>query len=63
MKNEVLQRLLAVAGIGLCIGGIIFLCLSLFGYENPWTLPAALVCVALSTLFQIIFRQGNSKDE
>lgn len=58
-----LKKLQAIAGIGLSAAGMIFLCLSLFGYEKTWTLPAALGCVALSMLFQIIFHNGRNDDE
>ncbi len=51
------EKLLIIASIGLSAAGIIFICLSLLGYERTWTLPLALGCVALSMLFQIIFRQ------
>lgn len=55
---ETSQKLLRIAGIGLAAGAMIFAGLSLFGYRNTWTLPAALGCSSLSLLFQIImFRQ------
>lgn len=59
--NDLSQKLLMIASLGLSAAGIIFLCLSLFGCEKTWILPVALACVALSTLFQIIFRQRNKK--
>lgn len=53
------QKLLTIASIGLSGAGILFLCLSLLGYGMGWTLPAALGCVTLSLLFQLIFRQQS----
>ncbi len=57
--DTTLQKLLRIAGIGLNVAGIIFICLSLLQYQREWTLPAALVCLTLSLLFQIILRQGS----
>ena len=55
--NNISHKLLIIASLGLSAAAIILICLSLFGYSVAWTLPAALGCVALSLLFQIIFRQ------
>lgn len=55
--NSLSQKLLIVASICLSFAGILFLCVSLFGTEKTWTLPAALGCISLSFLFQVIFRQ------
>lgn len=53
------QKLMTIASICLTGAGILFLCLSLLGYEKVWTLPVALGCVTLSLLFQLIFRQQS----
>lgn len=58
MKNTY-QNLIRIASLSLSGAGIIFLCLSLFGYEKAWTLPVALGCVTLSMLFQVISRQQS----
>ncbi len=57
--NSIPHKLLIIASLGLSAAAIIFLCLSVFGYEGEWTVPAALGCVSLSLLFQIIFRQQS----
>lgn len=59
----ILKSLQAIACIGFSAAGMIFLCLSLFGYEKTWTLPAALGCVAFLMLFQIIFHNGRNHNE
>lgn len=55
--NNLSSKLLIVASICLSLAGILFLCLALFGADKTWTLPAALGCISLSLLFQVIFRQ------
>lgn len=57
MKNGTSSKLLAVASICLSASSIIFLCLSLFGCQKSWTLPAAPGCVTLSMLFQLVCKQ------
>lgn len=59
MNHSLSKKLLIIASLGLSAAGIVFLCLALFGYEKAWTLPAALGCVTLSMLFQIIYRQKD----
>lgn len=55
MKQNIHQKLMTIASLCLTGAGTLFLCLSLLGYEKGWTLPAALGCVTLSLLFQVIF--------
>lgn len=59
MKNSTSSKLLALASICLSLSSVIFLCLSLFGCQKPWTLPVALGCVTLSMLFQLVFKQNG----
>ncbi len=54
MNNDIIRKILMVAGICLSASAIIFLCLSIFGYGNDWTLIAALACSSLSLLFQTV---------
>lgn len=62
MKNAKLKRINGAVSICLTLAGMIFLCLSLFGYEGEWALPAALGCVSLSLLFQTVFRVSTDAD-
>lgn len=62
MKTAKLKTINNVASICLTVAGMIFLCLSLFGYEGEWALPAALGCVSLSLLFQTVFRVSADAD-
>lgn len=48
------KMLLLISSGGLSIAGIIFLCISMFGYKNGWSLCVAMVCVLLSVLFNVI---------
>lgn len=59
MKKETIHTLMMIAVLGLLAAGCIFLCLTLFDYGKSWTLPAALGCVGLSLLFQLISRQSS----
>lgn len=63
MKTAKLKTINNVASICLTVAGMIFLCLSLFGYEGEWSLPAALGCVSLSLLFQTVFRVSADADK
>lgn len=56
MKKETMHNLMTIAVLGLLAAGCIFLCLSLLGYGM---LSAALGCVGLSMLFQLISRQSS----
>lgn len=56
------QRLLLIARGGLCAAGLIFLLLALWSYEPQWTLPAALGCTALCTMFLPLFFQGRRQE-
>lgn len=60
MKKNINQKLMMIATMGLSAAGIIFICLSIFNYERTWTSAIAVVCVMLSMLFQVIFRQRNN---
>lgn len=48
------KMLLLISSGGLSIAGIIFLCISMVGYKNGWSLCVAMVCVLLSVLFNVI---------
>ena len=54
MKKE-RNILLIIASLGLIAAGAIFLCVSIFdGQETTTPLAAALACILLSSLFNII---------
>lgn len=62
MDKKKTNTLLFIACIGLTIAGIIFLLLAMFGErEDNWVLAAALFCILLSNLFNIIHIQLNKK--
>lgn len=62
MEKKNANTLLFIAGIGLTVAGIIFLLLAMFGErESNWVLAAALFCILLSNLFNIIRIQLNKK--
>ena len=52
MNQKTLNTLLAIAGAGLGVAGLIFILFSIFTEKN--TLIWGLLCVALGTLFSII---------
>lgn len=52
-KNRIAMLLIISSG-GLAVAGIIFLCISMFGYRNGWSLCTAMVCVLLANLFNIV---------
>lgn len=54
MKTETSKVLLLVACAGLLVAGAIFLCLTMFGGGDRWTLPAALGCAVLAGLFGLV---------
>lgn len=54
MDKKRIAMLLLISSGGLAVAGIIFLCISMFGEINSWSLCAALMCVCLSTLFNIV---------
>ena len=55
MDDKTIKILLVIASVGLAIAGIIFLCISIFGDKsNNNALIAALGCIMLSNLFNII---------
>ena len=54
MKKE-RNILLSIASLGLIAAGAIFLCVSIFdGQETTTPLAAALACILLSNLFNVI---------
>ena len=63
MDNKTIKTLFVIASAGLAIAGIIFLCISIFGDKsNNNSLIAALGCIALSNLFNVI-RGLNEKSK
>lgn len=55
MKNNTIITLLTIASAGLTVAALIFIGICIFSEnEASWLLPAALGCVALSGLFNII---------
>ena len=53
--KKILNRLFIIASLGLIVAGAIFLCVSIFdGQETSTPLAAALACILLSNLFNII---------
>lgn len=64
MDKKKRNTLLTIAGAGLAVAGIIFLCISIFGEtKSNWALGFALGCVALSNVFNIIRSSLNRKEE
>lgn len=66
MEKKRIAMLLLLSSGGLTVAGIVFLCISMFGeIYNNWALCAALVCVLLSILFNIVLcrMQKRSKEE
>lgn len=63
MKTETSKVLLLVACAGLLVAGAIFLCLTMFGGRDGWTLPAALGCLVLSGLFGLVYSQIAGKHD
>lgn len=54
MNEKQVKLLLLISSGALSIAGIIFLCISMFGYKNGWSLCTAMVCVMLAVLFNVI---------
>ena len=53
--KKILNRLFVIASLGLIVAGAIFLCVSIFdGQETSTPLAAALACILLSNLFNVI---------
>ena len=53
--KKILNRLFVIASLGLIVAGAIFLCVSIFdGNETTTPLAAALACILLSNLFNVI---------
>lgn len=63
MKIETSRVLLLIACAGLLVAGVIFLCLTMFGGGDRWTLPAALGCAVLSGLFGLVYSQLAKKHD
>lgn len=62
MDKKVLNRLFIIASIGLSIAGIIFLCIGIFdGNDTTASLAAALPCILLSNLFNILRSMNHKK--
>ena len=63
MKNNTVLTLLTIASAGLTAAALIFIGICIFvENEAQWLLPAALGCVVLSSLFNII-RHYQKKDK
>lgn len=63
MNKEKTDILLLIASAGLAIAGMILLCAGMVDEtKGNWSLPSALVCVALSGLFRVIRIFFNKKD-
>lgn len=55
MDRKVIERLFIIAQVGLAVAGILFLCVAIFSDEKDNTsLCAALACIIISNLFQVI---------
>ena len=60
MSKELTKRLLAISSILLSLVGIIFLCINIFSeVEGNTYLIAALVCILLANLFNVINNLNN----
>lgn len=62
MEKNILNNLFLIAIAGLAIAGLIFLGISIFNGDK-WALPAALGCILLSNLFNVIRLQNIKKVE
>ncbi len=62
MTQNTQDSLLRIAIVGLASGGFVLLFFSIFfrGQTN-WELPAALACIMLSNLFNVIRTQNRKK--
>lgn len=64
MNQKTTNTLLLIASAGLAIAGIIFLCVEIFGEtKSNWELCSAIVCVLLSSLFNVIRVSFNRKEK
>ena len=60
--KKILNKLFIIASLGLIVGGAIFLCVSIFdGNETTTPLAAALACILLSNLFNVIRMNMDKK--
>ena len=60
--KKILNRLFVIASLGLIVAGAIFLCVSIFdGNETTTPLAAALACILLSNLFNVIRMNMDKK--
>lgn len=51
------QKLMSVTSICLLAAAVIFLTLSVLGYEKAWTLPVALGCSASALLLRLVLHK------
>ncbi|MDO4815671.1 MAG: hypothetical protein Q4A83_03580 [Bacillota bacterium] len=64
MDKKTTNILLSISAIALLVGGIIFLCISIFGSaESTTPLTVAFACIILGNLFNIIRIQFNKNDK
>lgn len=62
MNQKEINTLLVIAGVGLAIAAIIFLCAAIFGgTKDNWAFSSALVCVVLSNLLNVIKTSFHKK--
>ena len=60
--KKILNKLFIIASLGLIAAGVIFLCVSIFDKQETTTpLAAALACILLSTLFNVIRMNMDKK--
>ena len=60
--KKILNKLFIIASLGLIAAGAIFLCVSIFdGNETTTPLAAALACILLSNLFNVIRMNMDKK--
>ena len=60
--KKILNTLFIIASFGLIVAGAIFLCVSIFdGNETTTPLAAALACILLSNLFNVIRMNMDKK--
>ena len=58
----ILNKLFIIASLGLIAAGVIFLCVNIFdGNETTTPLAAALACILLSNLFNVIRMNMDKK--
>ena len=60
--KKILNKLFIIASLGLIAAGVIFLCVSIFDKQETTTpLSAALACILLSNLFNVIRMNMDKK--